>query len=274
MTQTQTSLHSRLKPEQVEAFRQDGWVRFTEPVFSQPKFAALQDYFELILAEQTKPGMRPEQLDKPHFVYPRLFEWVLTDEVLDIVEPILGPDLLLFSTHFICKPKSDGKRVPWHEDSAYWNGMLEPMEAVTVWLAIDESSPANGGMHVVPRSHCTGRQGFSDYENVDPTHSVFPTEIVKEQQYAAQAVPVILQPNQCSLHDSRLIHGSPANTNALRRCGFTMRFVPGHVRLNPAGESSIRLYPARGQDRAGNRLADPTRTYPDLYAAVYQRRVH
>jgi hypothetical protein len=53
-----------------------------------------------------------------------------------------------------------------------------------------------------------------------------------------------------------------------------MRFVPGHVRLNPAWESSLRFYPARGRDRAGNNLADPARAYPELYAAVAKRKVH
>ena len=67
---------------------------------------------------------------------PKLFDRVLSNQILDLVEPLLGPDFNLFATHFFCKPKGDGCRVPWHEDSAYWKGMLEPMEAVTVWLAI------------------------------------------------------------------------------------------------------------------------------------------
>jgi hypothetical protein len=65
-------------------------------------------------------------MDKPHFTDTKLFDWVLSDRVLDLVEPLLGPDFQLFSTHFICKPQGDGRRVPWHEDSAYWKGMLEP----------------------------------------------------------------------------------------------------------------------------------------------------
>ena len=42
-----------------------------------------------------------------------LFRWAMSDAVLDLVEPIIGSDIALFSTHFICKPKGDGKRLPW-----------------------------------------------------------------------------------------------------------------------------------------------------------------
>jgi len=45
---------------------------------------------------------------------------------------------VLWSSHFISKPPGDGKRVPWHEDSAYWAPRLSEQEVLTVWLAIDE----------------------------------------------------------------------------------------------------------------------------------------
>ena len=60
---------------------------------------------------------------------------LFADEVLDIIEPLIGPDIALFSSHFICKPRGNGKRVPWHEDSFYWRGMMQqPIEVCTVWL--------------------------------------------------------------------------------------------------------------------------------------------
>jgi ectoine hydroxylase-related dioxygenase (phytanoyl-CoA dioxygenase family) len=164
----------RLDEEQIAAFRREGYLKYTQPVLEEAQFAALRDHFETKLQEHEARGERPEQMDKPHFTDTKLFDWVLSDRVLDLVEPLLGPDFNLFSTHFICKPQGDGRRVPWHEDSAYWKGMLEPMEAVTVWLAIDPSTIANGCMSVVPRSHITQQAGFSDYHNVDGEKAVFP----------------------------------------------------------------------------------------------------
>lgn len=264
----------RLSPAQVDQYNTQGYLAFHEPVLPEADFAGLSAEFERILDEQTQRGLRPEAIDKPHFTYPELFQWVLSEPVLDLVEPILGPDIHLFSTHFICKMQGDGRRVPWHEDSAYWKNLLDPMEVVTVWLAIDESSPENGGMYVVPHSHRDGQMGYSDYEDVNTTESVFPTEIAHYQRRDLEAVPIVLQRNQASLHDSKLIHGSPANTSGRRRCGYTMRFVPGRVRLNPEMEQYIGLYSARGKDTAGNNLLDPSRAYPELAGAVAKRNLH
>jgi len=42
-----------------------------------------------------------------------------------LVERLTDPDILLFSSNFICKPQGDGRRRPWHEDSAYWKKRLD-----------------------------------------------------------------------------------------------------------------------------------------------------
>jgi len=215
----------RLTTEQVAAYRREGYLIVREPIFPPDEFAALCTHFEDKLAA-LPPEVRPEAMDVPHFADPTLFRWLLSPAVLDLVEPIIGSDIALFSSHFICKPRGNGKRVPWHEDSAYWKPMLQPMEVVTVWLAIDPSTTANGCMHVIPRTHATGQQGFSDYDPVDPATNVFHIEITPSQRDDAQAVPCELQPNQASLHNARLMHGSPPNTSPLRRCGYTMRYIP------------------------------------------------
>ncbi|MCS6846522.1 MAG: phytanoyl-CoA dioxygenase family protein [Anaerolineae bacterium] len=266
MTQTpiQSTGRLRLTDEQVQTYRREGYLIVREPIFPQAKFEKLKQYFESLL-DNLDVGQRPEAMDVPHFVHPELFEWLFADEVLDLVEPILGPNIALWSSHFICKPKGDGKRVPWHEDSAYWKGSLEPMEVCTVWLAIDPSTTENGCMYVIPRTH---DHGFSDYEPVDPAKNVFHTEITPSQRKDQLAVPVELQPNQASLHDGRLQHGSPANTSNLRRCGYTMRYMPSYVKHTPRCDANGRplhqIYLARGRDLAGNHYADPTRSYPEL----------
>lgn len=260
----------RLTPSEVAFFREEGYLLPQAPVFSPTEFQGLAQYFEELLAAMA-PGERPEHMDVPHFAHPRLFEWLLSDAVLDLVEPLLGPDIALFSSHFICKPSGDGRRVPWHEDSAYWGDMLKPMEVVTVWLAIDPSDRDNGCMRIIPRTHRTGRKGYSDYEDVNsPEPHVFGREIKKEQYDASKAVDLVLQPNHASLHDGRLMHGSNKNTSSRRRCGYTMRYVPSSVRLHPDAYAYHQLYLARGVDRAGNRYGDPTR--PDT--ALMERRAN
>lgn len=259
-TLSPTAPHHRLTPTEVAQFKTEGYLIPTQPVFPQAKFDKLKNFFENLL-NGLQADVRPEAMDVPHFQHPELFEWLFSDEVLNLVEPILGPDIALFASHFICKPRGNGKRVPWHEDSAYWRGMLDPMEVVTVWLAIDPSKKENGCMYVVPRTHNTGKQGFSDYVDIASEAAVFPTEITRTQRNDAAAVAVELEPNHCSLHDGRLIHGSPPNTSTLRRCGYTMRYISTRSKLNVQDFPWHQIYLARGKDLAGNGYADPTKAY-------------
>lgn len=254
----------RLPTEQVAWFKQEGFLLYKQPVFPQGEFDALKAHFELKLAA-LPPGQRPEAMDVPHYSDPELFRWLLSDYVLDLVEPILGPDIALFSSHFICKPQGDGRRVPWHEDSAYWSKMLYPADIVTVWLAIDPSTRENGCMYVVPHSHNTGKKGYSDYERVDTSQNVFPVEIVPGQRTDKQGVPCILDPNECSLHDARAIHGSAANTSTKRRCGYTMRYMGTHVQLAPDVHDLQKVYLARGRAKAHNPWAEPGQDHSNLH---------
>jgi hypothetical protein len=256
----------RLSPSQVEHYQREGYLVFDKPVLPLARFEGLRSYFEGILADL--PGSeRPEAMDVPHFMHPKLLEWALDEAILSLVTPILGENLALFSTHFICKPKGNGKRVPWHEDSAYWKGKIAPMEVCTVWLAIDPSTRANGCMMVIPRTHREAQKGFSDYENVDLSRSVFGSEIVKGQRDDSRRVYIELEPNQCSLHDARIQHGSEPNTSDIRRCGWTLRFCPTRVKFNhEAFAGAHQVYLARGRDVGGNVYADPARAYPEVLA--------
>lgn len=255
---------ARLTPAQIARYRDEGYLVYNDPVLPEAKFAGLQNYFETILADLPATE-RPEAMDVPHFMHPQLLAWAFDDAVLDLVEPITGPDIALFSTHFICKPGGHGKRVPWHEDSAYWRGKVTPMEVCTVWLAIDPSTRANGCMKVIPRTHLEGQKGYSDYDAVNPEQNVFGTEIKAIQRDDSKAVYLELAPNECSLHDARVMHSSEANASPLRRCGWTLRFCSSAVKFNEQQFDGTHIvYLARGRDLGGNTYADPTRSYPEV----------
>lgn len=259
----------RLSEEQVAMYREEGYVTIREPVLPDPKFSELKAHFDEKLL-RLPSDVRPENMDVPHFTDLKLFEWLLADEILDLVEPVLGPDLVLFTSHFVCKPAGTGKRVPWHTDSAYWKQILSLMEVCTVWLAIDPSTTTNGCMWVIPGSH---RLSDAEYEAVDPDINVFATEIVGSHRDESKALSIELEPNQASLHDGRLQHSSPANTAPRRRCGYTMRYMSARVKFSRENNDYFKhhqIYLARGKDHAGNEYGDPTRTYGD--AAKYREQ--
>lgn len=249
----------RLSTDQVSHFRNEGYLLFKEPVLPADRFAALQSHFELKGKEFVeRTGNSPEHFDVPHFEDPTLFKWLFDDSVLDIVEGLIGPDIALWSSHFITKPAGVGKRVPWHEDSAYWGKVLDPMEVVTVWLAIDPSTVTNGCLRIIPG---TQHNGYSEYEPVkDASKEVFATEVKAGQFNESKAVDCVLKPNQCSIHHAKVIHGSNPNTSDVRRCGYTMRYVPTTSRFRPGDYlGAFQIYLARGQDKADNVYGDPTK---------------
>ena len=85
----------------------------------------------------------------------------------------------------------------------------------------------------------------------------------------AQAVDCVLKPNTCSLHDAFLIHGSRPNRGVMRRCGFTMRYVPTTVRALNGHQMIL----ARGRDHAGNTYGDPKRVNMDRLANNPQKQL-
>jgi chlorinating enzyme len=256
-----TDRASIISEDDVAFYRRNGYLICRKPLFPPDRFDALKACFERLLAG-LPAGRRPEGMDVPHFAHPELFQWLLDDRVLDVVEAFLGPDIVLWSSHFISKPAGHGRAVPWHEDSAYWKGRLSDPEVLTIWLAIDPSTRENGCMRVIPGTH---DNGYSEYEPVDADKNVFGTQIRADQFDESQAVDLELEPNQFHLHHGRLIHGSNANTSDLRRCGYTMRYMPASVKhIPPAGAAPgfvHAIYLARGRNLAGNECADPTRPF-------------
>jgi hypothetical protein len=251
-------------PDLVKNYERDGYLILHRPTFSPDKFARVRAYCAGKFAEANVNGNQPAIIDCPHWSDPRIFEWIFADEMLDLVEPLIGPDIGVFACHLLQKPPGVGKRVPWHEDSAYWKGALTPMEVASITLALEPSLPENGCLRVIPG---TQRHGYSDYVDVArPDTEVFPIEVKRSQMDETKAVDIGLQPNEASIHHGKIIHGSNPNTGTLRRAVLTVRYFPTTVKFTPENHphfaaAKFNIYLARGRDRAGNHYADPTRSH-------------
>lgn len=185
----------------------------------------LRDACDRLIAAD--PGTRPEHLMNPHLVpWPGArnpFMAVARDgAVLDMVEQLIGPDLVLWITRVLCKPAGDGHEVPWHQDGQYWP--IRSLGTCSVWIALDAVDRYNGCMRFIPGSHrreSLYRHRVSDRENL-----VLNQEVVPEEFDESEAVDIELEPGQMSLHDVRMIHGSLANTSDRRRAGLILRYFP------------------------------------------------
>jgi Phytanoyl-CoA dioxygenase (PhyH) len=237
-----------LETHDVEFFRANGYLLPEQQIFSEEKLQRLEGIFNQHLAE--KGDRLSDELDTPHFRDPALLDFLLSDEVLDVVEALVGPDIALWTSHFISKDPLVGRATPWHEDSAYWNGRLSAYDRiVTVWLALENpSNRENGCMRVIPGTH---NNGFSDYVPTDMTEQTFHAEIPDVDE--RKAVDFELARGEFSLHDGRIIHGAKPNTSNIRRTGYTMRYFPASVEVLPVEQNAgWKIWLARGRDGAGN----------------------
>jgi len=237
----------------VDFYKQHGYLLNHKPVFSADAFARLTSIFEEQLA--LKGDKLSDELDTPHFRDERLLEFLLSDSVLDLVESFIGTNIGLFSSHFICKDPFKGRATPWHEDSAFWKPRFDRFDKIsTVWLAIDRSTKENGCMRVIPGTHING---FSEYQQLDADMNTFDSGIKSESIDESKAVYFELERNECSLHDSRIIHGALANTSPHRRCGYTMRYFATDHKVNlDSYTDGFKIWLARGKDLAGNRFVN------------------
>lgn len=242
-----------------ETFRRDGVLIMDQPLLPKADFDQLTLDFERIHADWSQRfGLRSEEMDKPHFVYPELFRYAAHPQVLDLVESLIGPDIVFFTSHFICKSAGNGQRVPWHTDAGYWVDMLRPMDNVlTIWLAIDPSTEENGCVRFVPGSHHQEDDGSAYVPVSDGAAAVFPTELNEQYQQVAEAnaISAILKPGHASVHHANTIHGSRGNQSRQRRCGLTLRYFSSDSKWLYQNNTDplFDVYLLRGQDRAGNR---------------------
>jgi len=236
-----------ITPEQVRFFEQQGYLTGID-VHDAATACRVRSEFDALEAKEGKEnceiGLQGRHLDQ-RFIW----ELAACPLILDYLEALMGPDILVLSTHVFCKyPNPQAQKfVAWHQDVTYWG--LEPPFALTAWYAIDDSDIENGCMRVIPGSH---RAGIIEHgESALPGNLLSINQEVRAEVDDRGAVDLVLKAGQMSIHHGHLIHGSNPNRSNRRRCGLTLRYCPPHVKpveLNSVGKP----WPAvlvRGTDR-------------------------
>ena len=248
-------------------------ARFHEEGLVVPDYRIPQDLLDRMRAEvdtliERNPGVRPEQLSGAHNPWGQsarlmgtqtFLDFCQFPEILDLVEQIIGPDIVLWGSMLFCKPAGVGRSVPWHQDGQYWP--LDPLATVTVRLAIEDSIPENGCMRYIPGSHKSKK--LEHHEFSMGTDAVLGQRLAEIDESLAK--DDILLAGQISIHDVYLIHGSNENRSHLRRSDYAIRYMPASTRYvrDPAFPANAMaskemnyterpLWLLRGQDRAGN----------------------
>ena len=137
--------------------------------------------------------------------------------VLDAVSSLIGEDLLAFLMMFIYKPPGVEQTIhPFHQDAAYF--MFAPQkQCLGVWIPLDPVSEENGSLRVVPRSHELEVRKHQVKEGVN-FGALAAEGIEDDERYHKQAITLELDPGDCLLFSTHLLHRSGGNrTNRHRR---------------------------------------------------------
>jgi ectoine hydroxylase-related dioxygenase (phytanoyl-CoA dioxygenase family) len=224
---------------------------------------AVEHRRQLERAEQQIGSMH--YLSKVHSILSSAAELVCHPRILDIVEELIGPDILVYNATYIIKEPDTKSHVSWHQDLTYWG--LDSDDQVSVWLALSDASEVSGCMRMIPGSHRLGSQphikGEKDEHNV-----LFQNQRVADIDEST-AVAAELKPGQASFHHGWLLHSSSPNQGNDRRIGLNVQYIAPHVKQTSLPGYTALL--ARGVDRFQNYGSDLLAT-SDLDPAAMQWR--
>ena len=146
----------------------------------------------------------------------------LVDEpaLVTLATDALGAPVAPFGCTFIVKPPRTGLPARWHQDGDPWEAR-GITEAVSLGVAIDPTTEANGCLRVIPGSHRLPPQRLRPIE--DPPN-IFGVEIDSALVDESRAIALPLAPGDVSLHLPSLIHGSEPNTSDTPRTTLVIRY--------------------------------------------------
>lgn len=126
---------------------------------------------------------------------------------------VIGKNLQYFN-----KPAGVGKPTPAHQDGFYF--MLDPCEAITMWLALDDVDEENGCVRYVPGSHRLGMRSHARTKTLGFSQGItdYPTDKDRVLE-----TPIIAKPGDLLVHDAMTIHradGNHSKNRSRRALGF------------------------------------------------------
>ena len=113
-----------------------------------------------------------------------VWDLVHDPRILDIVEDLIGPDIICWSSHYFNKLPGDPKGVPLHQDASYWP--MRPHATITCWLAIGSSTLENACGQVVEGRHLNGQLRWEETQSshvMQGSSDALSQSVIDPQQY-------------------------------------------------------------------------------------------
>ncbi|WP_299740269.1 phytanoyl-CoA dioxygenase family protein [uncultured Roseobacter sp.] len=242
--------NGRLSDAQIKSYWEDGYL-FPIPIMPGEDAQKLRAELEEIEAHWQDAHL-PLPLNtykrvNAHCVMPMAYRIGADPRILDVVEGILGPDIMIYAVEFFIKEPNTRHKVSMHQDLTYWGlGAVDGL--VTAWLSLSPATPASGCMDFVKGSH---KNPILPHEDTFAEDNLLSRgQEIKVDVADADKVPIEIHPGQISLHHGLTIHGSGPNTTDDRRIAAVIRYCSPDVK-QLIGDIDYAMV-ARGEDAAGN----------------------
>lgn len=241
-----------LNTDQVDTYWEDGFL-FPLRVLDTDHALDYRARLENIESTYAEPHMAAT-LPRPLADYKRVHSAVVMPMaaelandpvVLDAVESIIGPDIMIWGAEFFIKEANTPHRVSMHQDLTYW-GFGATSDQVTAWIALSPSTVDSGCVDLVRGSHKNAILPHTDTHATDNMLSRGQEVAVKVMD--EDRTHVVLQPGEMSLHHGLAIHGSHPNHSNDRRIGFAIRYINPSARQENVEREYAMM--ARGVDRS------------------------
>ncbi|MFB6206081.1 MAG: phytanoyl-CoA dioxygenase family protein [Haloglomus sp.] len=154
-----------------------------------------------------------------------VYDLATDDRLVSVARDLLGPDIKLLRSAAMFKPPHVGSEKGLHQDSAYYP--VRPYEQVTTWIALDDATPENGCMEVLPGGHT---EGLLEHETQDyETDIVIPEDLGEMEKLPMEAGDVLFQ-------HSLLPHRTAPNTTDQWRRAMIFMYMDARSRFTVSEE--------------------------------------
>lgn len=207
-------------PERLRRFREEGFFA-TAPVLTAKECDAIIAEYDRIgrviaVGKEERGSLAYQPM--MHLKSPMLQSYAADRRFIEIVAPLIGGDIRLYWEQAVTKPPNATTEVPWHQDNGY--GATDPPEYATCWLALEDATPANGCLWVLPGSH---RRGTIAHR---ATGASF---LLSGYDGPEQGVAVPVPCGAALVISSLLLHRSGPNTTAGSRRAWVLQYCDAHT---------------------------------------------
>jgi phytanoyl-CoA hydroxylase len=158
-----------------------------------------------------------KQLQDLH-VHDSFFAGILKgSEFEQIAEVLLGEKVIGKNLEYFNKPPKIGKPTPPHQDGYYF--MLNPPQAITMWMALEDVDEETGCVRYIKGSHLTGMRPHGKTQTLGFSQGI----IDYAENDFANEIPFPAKPGDLLIHHAMTIHradGNKTETRSRKALGF------------------------------------------------------